>query len=205
MFLVFLVILLGLSLGWIGAWLFVPVQIPLYVSLFFLFFLNLFSLIGIHLFVWIEGKSIPNEKIAYICGPLTEIPKNQQRSVKKFYEEIADVVEKVTEKRAFVPHEHYDPIKHAHFSPSEVDAAERWQVCIQTSILIVVAIAPSWGGGIEVEMAHRSDVPVILLYEKGKRVSRLLKGNPAIKRIIEYENEKDALEKLEKYISFLKK
>ncbi len=146
-----------------------------------------------------------NEKIAYICGPLTEIPENQRPAVKKFYEEIADVVEKVTEKRAFVPHEHYDPIKHAHFSPPEVDTAERRQVCMQTSMLIVVAIAPSWGGGIEVEMAHGSGVPAILLYEKGKRLSRLLRGNPAIKKMIEYENEKDALEKLEKYISFLEK
>ena len=39
-------------------------------------------------------------------------------------------------------------------------------------------------------------VPVIILCEKNKKVSRLLRGNPAIKEIIYYENENLAPEML---------
>lgn len=81
---------------------------------------------------------------------------------------MADVVEDVTGVRAFVPHEHFDPIRHTKFTPREVDEVERERVCKRTSILVVAAIAPSWGGGIEVEMANRSGVPVLILCERDK-------------------------------------
>ena len=138
-----------------------------------------------------------SDKIPYICGPLTELPEKEQEAVKVFYSRIADICESAIGKRAFVPHEHFDPIKHPDFSPSEVDATERRQVCELTSVLVVVAIAPSWGGGIEVEMANRSGVPVVVLHKKDKKVSRLLRGNPAVREIIIYEDEKEALNILE--------
>jgi len=73
-----------------------------------------------------------------------------------------------------------------------VDKAERRQVCELTSLLIVVAIAPSWGG-IEVEMAQRSGVPAVILIPAGKKVSRLLRGNPAAVKELEYETFDQAL------------
>ena len=133
------------------------------------------------------------EKIAYICGPLTELPLDQHESVKSFYSKLGDVCENVLGKRAFVPHEHYDPIKHPDFTPKEVDAVERRQVCENTSVLIVVALAPSWGGGIEVEMANTNKVPVIILQKRDKKISRLLRGNPAVVNIIEYVDEDQAI------------
>ena len=140
-------------------------------------------------------------KIPYICGPLTELSSDEQKSVKLFYQHIADVCEKNLGIRAFVPHEHYDPIKHASFTPQDVDKAERYQVCKLTSLLIVVTVAPSWGGGIEVEMANQNQVPVIILCEKEKlenrKISRLLRGNPAVTNILTYSSEKEALKKIE--------
>lgn len=145
-----------------------------------------------------------NNKVPYICGPLTELSPTEQESVKLFYQRIADVCEKILKVRAFVPHEHYDPIKHASFTPQDVDNAERHQVCDLTSLLIVAAIAPSWGGGIEVEMANQNKVPVIILCEKEKldnrKVSRLLRGNPAVTDILTYTNEQEALGKIEKML-----
>jgi len=142
-------------------------------------------------------------KTAYICGPLTELDAIEQIVFKLFYEQIADVYRSVTGVRAFVPHEHYDPEVHAHFTPSEVDSAERRQVCEMTTIMIVVAIAPSWGGGIEVEMANSRGVPVVILHARNKRISRLLRGNPAIIDIIPYDSEDDALIKLRKKLEIL--
>lgn len=140
-----------------------------------------------------------NEKCAYVCAPLTELPLSRQQKIKVFYTKIADIYEEVTGERAFVPHEHYDPIRHARFTPREVDNAERHQVCDRTSLLIVVAVAPSWGGGIEVEMANQNGIPVLILCEREKlvqgRISRLLKGNPAVIAVIDYETEEEALGK----------
>jgi len=139
---------------------------------------------------------VTSEKVPYICGPLTELPPDQQEAVKGFYARLADLCQEVLGARAFVPHEHFDPIKHADIPSRQVDAGERRQVCELCSLLIVVAIAPSWGGGIEVEMANRSDVPVIVLVPSGKRVSRLLLGNPAVMNCIEYASNHEAMERL---------
>ena len=145
-----------------------------------------------------------SEKPVYVCGHLTE-PVEEQAGVKSFYAAIADVFEKYTGVRAFVPHEHYDPIKNADFTPQQVDAAERTQVCEKSSALVVVGVAPSWGGGIEVEMAYRSNLPVVILCERGKleqrKLSRLLRGNPAVVEIIAYDSTEDALEKLHSALS----
>jgi len=148
---------------------------------------------------------LKSRKSAYVCGPLTELSKNTQERVKQFYSDIGDVCEQTLGVRAFVPHEHYDPIANKDFTPQDIDIAERYQVCENTSILIVAAIAPSWGGGIEVEMANQNKVPVILLCQKKKlaarKISRLLRGNPAVKATIEYTYFKDALAQLRLYLA----
>ena len=140
-------------------------------------------------------------KIPYICGPLTELSPEIQDETKLFYQKIADLCKEVFGYRAFVPHEQYDPLKHAFWTPQQVDIFERKQMCDLTSLLIVVAIAPSWGGGIEVEMANQNHIPVIILCEQKKleqrKVSRLLRGNPAVVQIISYASENDALSKLQ--------
>ena len=156
-------------------------------------------------------KNSKVKKTAYVCGPLTELPPEIQGSVKSFYEKIADVCFEVLGVRAFVPHEHFDPIKHAQATPQDVDYAERKQVCENTSVLIVVAIAPSWGGGIEVEMAYRSKVPVVILCEKEKldqrKISRLLRGNPGIygrgAGIISYDSQEFGLRALSGILSLM--
>jgi len=142
-----------------------------------------------------------NKKTVYVCGALTEVPAEQKEEVKKFYEKIADLCEKTTGIRAFVPHEHYDPVLHANWTPAQVDESERRQVCELSSCLIAVALFPSWGSGIEVEMANAKNIPIILLCPKEKLekrlISRLLRGNPAIKSIIIYENGDSAMQQLE--------
>ena len=141
-----------------------------------------------------------SEKVAYVCGPLTDLPCEIQGQTKTFYSKIADVCGAVLSVRAFVPHEHFDPVRHSQFTAEQVDEAERRQVCKCTSVLIVVAIAPSWGGGIEVEMAHSSRVPAVILKPFGTKVSRLLLGNPAVVRTLCYESEPHALGLLENFL-----
>ena len=132
-------------------------------------------------------------KQPYICGALTELAPEIQEGVKRLYTQLADICMEEIGIRAFVPHEHFDPILHADYTPQDVNAFERSQVCERTSCLVVVAIEPTWGGGIEVEMAHRSGVPVIVLKPEHKKLSRLLLGNPAIHQVVEYSSFQDAL------------
>ena len=137
------------------------------------------------------------KKVAYICGPLTELPPDEHHRVKEFYSKLGNICEVINGARGFVPHEHFDPIIHSNYTPTEVDSAERHQVCKCTCVLIVIAIAPSWGGGIEVEMANQNNVPVIILRPFGKKVSRLLLGNPSVLHELCYESEEHAVGLLE--------
>jgi hypothetical protein len=131
---------------------------------------------------------------------LTDLPPEDRDGIKGFYSKVGDVCGLVLSHRAFVPHEHYDPIKFAHFTPKQVDRAERDQVCNKTSLVIAVYAAPSWGSGIEIEMAYRSGVPVIILCPEGKKVSRLLLGNPAVRQVFYYHSETQALEIVESFL-----
>jgi hypothetical protein len=138
------------------------------------------------------------EKSIYVCGPLTELAPADQVRVKLTYQRVADVGQDVLGVRGFVPHEHYDPIRHATATPQDVDNAERDQVCNRTSCLVVIAEAPSWGGGIEVEMANSSGIPVLIFAEQAKLearlISRLLRGNPAVRAVRTYTSEAELLQ-----------
>ncbi|KKT58962.1 MAG: hypothetical protein UW52_C0054G0001, partial [Candidatus Gottesmanbacteria bacterium GW2011_GWA1_44_24b] len=48
------------------------------------------------------------------------------------------------------------------------------------------------------------NLPVIIMYEKGDVVSRMLKGNPAVKKEIIFETEDDAVNQLTDYLSSLR-
>lgn len=140
----------------------------------------------------------------YICGPLTELPISIQAEVKEFYSRLAGACSRMLGVRAFVPHEHYDPVKMSEFTPRQIDDAERRIVTTETSVLVVVTLfGPTWGGGIEVEMANQAHVPAILICDKTRLeqrlVSRLLRGNPAFEEggILSCESQNDAVKALE--------
>lgn len=151
----------------------------------------------------LEGSAM-TQKVPYICGPIRELSVEERPQILKFYERIADAFKGMT---PFVPHQRFDPDNYVDFTPHDIDGVERDQVCNKTSLLVVVAVAPSWGGGIEVEMANNNHVPVIILCEREKlnnrRISRLLLGNPAVKKVIEYDIQDEAIKKLEHWIDNL--
>lgn len=147
-------------------------------------------------------------KVAYVCGPLTELDPADQPAVKSLYSQIGDQVAYVCGPRAFVPHEHYDPIKAAHFSPQEVYAAESAQILERTSVLLVVAIEPTWGGGVEVGLCNLAkgrgiaDVPVVVFAPDDKLnatpclISRMLRGGPAIRAVRGYTTGNDLMDEV---------
>ena len=113
---------------------------------------------------------------AYVSGALTSLEDGARTRL--FYELLAEVVE-ASGLRAYLPHRVTDPATTAHLDPRAVYDIDRAHV---TGSRVVVAYAgiPSFGVGIEVELAREHGIPVILVVERDRTVSRLLLGNPAV-------------------------
>jgi hypothetical protein len=113
--------------------------------------------------------------------------------VKSFYVQLADACQHAVQIRGFVPHEVYDPIKMANVRDKVVFHDEREIVTTKTSVLIVCAIMPTWGGGMEVAWANEYSVPIIILVPGNKKISRLLTGGPMVFDVLHYSTEEQAL------------
>ena len=119
---------------------------------------------------------------AYVSGALTALEEGAR--MRLFYELLAEAVESVG-LRAYLPHRVSDPVAAAHLEPRAVYDIDRAHV---TSARVVVAYAgiPSFGVGIEVELAREHAVAVVLVVERERTVSRLLLGNPAVVEVVRF-------------------
>src|SRR5690242_11883782 len=119
---------------------------------------------------------------AYVSGALTALEDGARTRL--FYELLAEVVESAG-LRAYLPHRVTDPVAASHLDPRAVYDIDRAHV---TGSRVVVAYAgiPSFGVGIEVELAREHGIPVILVVERDRTVSRLLLGNPAVVEIVRF-------------------
>lgn len=131
----------------------------------------------------------------YISGALTGLAQSEFESLKLLYERMGDICSSHGF-LAYVPHKRSDPVKDAHLSPEQVDRLDRDAVTY-ACLVIAYVDKPSLGVGIEVEMAHHANKPVILVHHTDTRVSRLIRGNPAIWHIIAFTTHDDLLTKLQ--------
>src|SRR3989442_9992153 len=113
---------------------------------------------------------------AYISGALTAL--EDAPRTKLFYEVLAEIAE-TAGLRAYLPHRVTDPVVAAHLDPRAVYEIDRAHVT-SAAVLIAYAGIPSFGVGIEVELAREHGVPVIIVAERDRPISRLLLGNPAV-------------------------
>jgi len=119
---------------------------------------------------------------AYISGALTAL--DDAPRTKLFYEVLAEIAE-AAGLRAYLPHRVSDPVAAAHLDPRAVYEIDRAHV---TGAAVVIAYAgiPSFGVGIEVELAREHAVPVIVVAERDRPISRLLLGNPAVVEVVKF-------------------
>src|SRR4030081_3799262 len=119
---------------------------------------------------------------AYISGALTAL--DDAPRTKLFYELLAEIAE-ASGLRAYLPHRVTDPVAAAHLDPRSVYEIDRAHV---TSAVVLIAYAgiPSFGVGIEVELAREHAVPVISVAERDRPISRLLLGNPAVVQVVKF-------------------
>jgi hypothetical protein len=129
-----------------------------------------------------EGETKVRIGEAYVSGALTALEEGPR--MRLFYELLAEVVESAG-LRAYLPHRVTGPEAAAHLEPRAVYDIDRAHV---TSARVVVAYGgiPSFGVGIEVELAREHAVPVVLVVERDRTVSRLLLGNPAVVEVVRF-------------------
>jgi 2'-deoxynucleoside 5'-phosphate N-hydrolase len=115
-------------------------------------------------------------KYIYISGPLTG--QTSAFLLKAFYENIATVCSR-NGFEPYLPHLASDPVQHAHLSADHVYSLDRSNV-EQAHLVIAYVSTPATGVGQEIEIAHQHGIPVILMYETGQAVSRMVRGSPAV-------------------------
>lgn len=136
-----------------------------------------------------QPKTAALKKMVYISGPLTSVDPDLMPSLKAFYESMGKLCNEFGFE-AYIPHMFSDPDKAADLTAAQVDLIDRKAVTSSYLVLAYVGV-PAIGCGIEVEMAYHANVPVFLIYEEsdvlqtlGKRVTRLVLGNPGVKKHI---------------------
>jgi len=129
---------------------------------------------------------------AYVSGVLTGGDEIQE--LKKFYERIADACT-AAGIEAYVPHRVSDPVDNPDMTPEAVYDLDRQQV-LDSNLLIAYIGLPSLGVGMEIEIAREKNIPVVVLMEKGRRISRIARGNPAVIAEIHFTDFEDAVAQL---------
>lgn len=129
---------------------------------------------------------------AYVSGVLTG--GDEILELKKFYERIADACT-VAGIEAYVPHRVSDPVDNPDMTPEAVYDLDRQQV-LDSNLLIAYIGLPSLGVGMEIEIAREKNIPVVILMEKDRRISRIARGNPAVIAEIHFKDFEDAIAQL---------
>src|SRR6266404_7612865 len=131
-----------------------------------------------------EGAGKPRVAVgeAYISGALTAL--DDAPRTKLFYEVLAEIAE-AAGLRAYLPHRVSDPVVAANLDPRTVYEIDRAHVT-SAAVLIAYAGIPSFGVGIELERAREHAVPVIIVAERDRPISRLLLGNPAVVEVVKF-------------------
>jgi hypothetical protein len=118
----------------------------------------------------------------YISGALTAIADGARARV--FYELLAEIVTECG-LRPYLPHRSTDPLAAPDLDPHSVYEIDRARVS-RSGLVIAYAGTPSFGVGIEVEIAREHGIPVIIVAERDRTVSRILLGSPAVVDVVRF-------------------
>lgn len=141
-------------------------------------------------------------KVPYIYSSMTELSVSEKADVRKFCAQMSDLCRRRMG-GSFVHHEHHE-VPFTELTPDQADLIIRNRLGRLTSLFIAVAGEYSFDLGVMIEMAYRSDVPVVVIGHQFRfyngAIPKLLGGNPGIKKRIAYERYDDALPTLEDFI-----
>lgn len=130
----------------------------------------------------------------FFGGPLTEL--THKEKTKLFYQKLATVAVNngMTGYWAFL--HGTDPVKNPDVTPPVIYKTDLAELA-KSDLMIAYIGEPTTGTGQEIEYAREHNIPVYLMYEKGKLISRMALGSPNIKGTIEFTTQEDALSQLD--------
>ena len=131
-------------------------------------------------------------KQVYISGPLTN------SSTKELYELLGEEFEKCGFS-AYIPHQHTDPIK-----PGKVYQTD-YRKIIESSLLVAYVGEPSLEVGQEIQIAAFHQIPILLVFEKGAKVSRMTLGTPGVRQTFQFETLENLKEWVPKFMTWYAK
>ncbi len=129
----------------------------------------------------------------FFAGPLTELTHPGQ--TKAFYKRLGDVAVECGFTYFWAFLSGTDPVKDPNVDPAYIYYKDLKE--LETSNLMIAYVGePSHGTGQELEYAKEHNIPVYLLFEKSRDISRMILGNPAVKGIIAFTTYDDAITQL---------
>lgn len=136
----------------------------------------------------------------FFAGPLTNL--KDPKTTRAFYRRLADVATSNGYDYFWAFLNGTDPVANPRVAPAEVYKIDTYQLS-HSDLMVAYMGEPSTGTGIEIEYAHRHHIPVYILYEKGRHISRMLRGCPAVKKEIIFTSPEDALRQFDILLSKL--
>jgi len=133
------------------------------------------------------------QRQVYISGALTSVW--ERIKLKVFYEEIGTSCE-TKGLYPYVPHKYKSLDTNPDITVEEMYHSNMEQVD-KSDLMIAYVGAPSQGTGMEIERANKNGIQVIILSEKDKKVSRMVKGCPAVIKHIVFSDFADARKQLD--------
>lgn len=134
---------------------------------------------------------------AYISGPLTGV--KHVATLKTFYENLGAVCNEIGY-TAYIPHLHTDPEKRPDIPPSQVYKVDKERV-LSSSLVVAYVGIPSIGVGMELAYADSVGIPIVLIYERDRTVSRFPRGIPKVISEIRFDNYEMACKELANILS----
>ena len=118
---------------------------------------------------------------AYMSGALTGLNDDaRQRQLDRY--ELIQRTCAAEGYECYCPHQHSDPVRDADMAPSKVHELDSANVR-DSDLVIADCTEPSFGLGIEVQMANNNEIPILLIAQEGKEISRLIRGIPNIVKV----------------------
>lgn len=134
----------------------------------------------------------------FFAGPLTDL-KNPPLT-KAFYKKLGDSAKAKGFDYFWAYQRGTDPEENPDVPPSRIYQVDTYEL-EESDIMIAYVGEPSTGTGIEIEYARQHNIPVYYMYEKGKIISRMILGSPAVRGIIIFTDEEDALRQLDNLLA----
>lgn len=132
----------------------------------------------------LESEDPPIPYRAYLASALTGLSGESRELIIKAHTEIQRACTSLG-MTVYDPMEHTDPISFSEVSAGDVFLADRREV-LSSDVLLALITEPSFGEGMELELARSTLLPVLLIVNGDKSLSKMVLGAPGVKHTVRF-------------------